>query len=71
MPDLFSEIEENNEVNALVATITLQDGATVSLDSPEGPDNPFKLSDDGTQLLAAAVLDYEVMSLECNSHNNF
>lgn len=37
----------------------------MSLNPPEGPDNPFKLN--GAQLLAAAVFDAEVALLECES----
>ncbi|KAM7415376.1 hypothetical protein PAMA_019957 [Pampus argenteus] len=62
------QFSENNNVDAVVVTITLQDGVTVDFTPPVKPDNPFKL--EGNQLLATRVLDYEssdshVVDLTC------
>lgn len=52
---------ENNEVDDVVTTITVEAGVTLALKSPSDPDYPFRL--DGNQLRAARVLDYEVLLL--------
>lgn len=55
------EFPENNEVNALVATITVGPGVILEFKPPPAnPNNPFILN--GNQLLAARVFDYEVVS---------
>uniref|UniRef100_A0A3B3D7L5 Cadherin-related family member 5-like n=1 Tax=Oryzias melastigma TaxID=30732 RepID=A0A3B3D7L5_ORYME len=51
---------ENNEVDDVVTTITVEAGVTLALKSPSDPDYPFRL--DGNQLRAARVLDYETTS---------
>ncbi|XP_061679934.1 cadherin-related family member 5 isoform X3 [Syngnathoides biaculeatus] len=52
-PEVY--VEENNEVDQLVETIVVEDGAVPFLDP--SANLPFRL--DGNQLLATGVLDYE------------
>lgn len=64
-------INENNEVGDVVVTITAEPGVTVTFnpDHPGNLNNPFRLNE--YQLLAAEVLDYEVLSLKSNSTIEF
>lgn len=53
---------ENNKVDDVVLTITVQPDVTLDFaPPPANPDNPFRL--DGNQLRAVRVLDYEVLFL--------
>ncbi|XP_036962073.1 cadherin-related family member 5 isoform X2 [Acanthopagrus latus] len=55
------QFDENNEVGAVVVTITLDPGVTLAFNPPPAdPDYPFRL--DGDQLIAAKVLDYETQT---------
>ncbi|RVE71320.1 hypothetical protein OJAV_G00050610 [Oryzias javanicus] len=51
---------ENNKVDDVVTTITVEPGVTLAFNlPPANPDNPFRL--DGNQLRAVRVLDYETV----------
>ena len=53
-------VRENNAVGDVVVTITVQPGVTLEFKPPPAnPDNHFLL--DGNNLIAASVLDYEVL----------
>lgn len=65
-PD-FVEIPENNKIGNLVAEITVQPGATVTLSPPESAVNPFILN--VNRLLSAIVFDAEVTPLESDRTN--
>ena len=54
---------ENNMVNDVVATISIQSGVTLTIESPlEGP---FRIQEN--QLIVTEVLDYEVLWVMTNS----
>ncbi|XP_037538427.1 cadherin-related family member 5 [Nematolebias whitei] len=58
-PNTTATIAENNHVGAVVATIPIETGVTLTYSPNNPPDFPFAI--DGNQLIATSVLDFETM----------